>query len=137
RDSGDQTTAGPQAGASAAHADSPGGRSAARVTVPDAAGHSASTIRTATVGAPAAALALNPTSGAAPLAVTANASASTDPIGISSYTFNFGDGSPVVGPQAGAVANHRYTAGGTYSATVSVSDSAGGTATTSGTVLVG
>ena len=136
-DFGDQTTSGPQAGSSAVHTCSSGGRYTVKVTVTDTAGNSASTIRTATVGAPAAALSLNPTSGAAPLAVTANASASTDPIGISSYTFNFGDGSPAVGPQAGAVANHTYTAGGTYSATVSVSDSAGGTATTSGTVLVG
>ncbi len=75
---------------------------------------------------PAAALAVTPGSGTAPLAVTADASASsdTDATPISSYGFDFGDGT-TVGPQAGATASHTYPSAGTYTVTVTVTDSAG------------
>ena len=57
---------------------------------------------------PRASLTVTPTSGPAPLNVTADASASTaGNAPISSYTFNFGDGT-TVGPQAGATASHTY-----------------------------
>src|SRR5207249_1597921 len=91
-----------------------------------------------TDAAPTAILGVTPASGSAPLQVTADASASTDtdatPIG--SYRFDFGDGSPVVGPQPGAVASHTYTAGGSYTVTVTVSDTGGLSSTATATVQV-
>ena len=72
---------------------------------------------------PTAALSVSPSSGTAPLAVTADASGSTaGSAPISSYTFNFGDGT-TVGPQAGATANHTYQTPGSYTVTVTVTDS--------------
>ena len=71
---------------------------------------------------PTAALTVSPASGTAPLAVTADASASTPGSSpISTYTFNFGDGT-TVGPQAGATASHTYQSAGNYTATVTVTD---------------
>ena len=55
---------------------------------------------------PSAALTVTPSSGLVSLQVTADASASSDAEGpIASYAFDFGDGSPIVGPQAGATAD--------------------------------
>lgn len=74
---------------------------------------------------PAAALTVSPASGIAPLAVTANASASTaGSAPIATYTFSFGDGT-TAGPQAGATAGHTYQAAGSYSVTVTVTDTSG------------
>jgi parallel beta-helix repeat protein len=86
---------------------------------------------------PAAALTVTPTSGQAPLSVTANASASTaGNAPISSYTFNFGDGT-IVGPQASPTASHTYQTPGTYyPVTVTVTDSNNATATATRTVTV-
>ncbi|HEV2257823.1 MAG TPA: right-handed parallel beta-helix repeat-containing protein [Streptosporangiaceae bacterium] len=71
---------------------------------------------------PTAALTVSPSSGTAPLAVTADASGSTAGSSpISSYSFNFGDGT-TVGPQSGATANHTYQTPGTYTVTVTVTD---------------
>ncbi|GAA2030640.1 hypothetical protein GCM10009839_32980 [Catenulispora yoronensis] len=47
---------------------------------------------------------------------------------ISSYTFDFGDGTPV-STGTTATASHTYTSGGDYTAKVTVTDTAGGTAT--------
>jgi parallel beta-helix repeat protein len=76
---------------------------------------------------PVAALSLTPASGSAPLGVTADASASTDTDAtpIDSYTFDFGDATPVVGPQPGATATHTYTATGSFVVKVTVTDTAG------------
>src|SRR5207245_1450182 len=76
---------------------------------------------------PVAALAVSPSSGSAPLAVSANASGSTDndQTPIASYRFDFGDGSPAVGPQAGATATHMYSTAGTYTVSVTVRDTVG------------
>src|SRR6202042_3536735 len=41
---------------------------------------------------------------------------------ISSYSFNFGDGT-TVGPQSGATANHTYQSAGSYTVTVTATDS--------------
>lgn len=88
---------------------------------------------------PNAALVLSTTSGQVPPAVvvTADATGSSDPSGggITSYTFDFGDGT-VVGPQASGAATHSYTAVGTPTVTVTVQDSAGRTAATSRTVTL-
>jgi parallel beta-helix repeat protein len=73
-------------------------------------------------GGACAALKVSPSSGTAPLAVTADASGSTAGSSpISSYTFNFGDGT-TVGPQSGATATHTYQNPGTYTVTVTVTD---------------
>jgi PKD repeat protein len=58
--------------------------------------------------------------------VTADASASTDVdlSPISTYAFEFGDGT-VIGPQAGATAVHSYQAPGSYTVKVTVTDTAG------------
>ncbi len=132
---GDGTTVGPQAGATAAHTYSAGGKFNVQVTIADSANATASATQHVTVGAPVAALSVNPSSGVTPLAVTADASASTDPIGISSYTFNFGDGSAAVGPQAGATATHTYTTAGSYAVTVTAADSVGASSSATATVI--
>lgn len=77
---------------------------------------------------PHAVLVLDRTAGKVPpaFAVVADASGSSDAdfSPITSYTFDFGDGS-VVGPQPEAVANHAYLKAGSYQVTVTVRDSSG------------
>jgi parallel beta-helix repeat protein len=71
---------------------------------------------------PTATLSVSPASGTAPLQVTANASGSTAGSSpISSYSFNFGDGT-TVGPQSGATASHTYQSAGSYTVTVTATD---------------
>src|SRR5439155_353665 len=55
----------------------------------------------------------------------ASASTDTDATPIATYTFDFGDGSPVVGPQSGTTSPHVYTVPGTYTVTLTVADSGG------------
>lgn len=74
---------------------------------------------------PVADLTAAPTFGNAPLQVTFNGSASSAPPGvtITSYTLDFGDGSPAlvdVGPPPSPTAVHTYSAPGTYTATLLV-----------------
>ena len=67
-----------------------------------------------------------PTNGVAPLPVNFTAAATDadgDPL---TYTWNFGDSSPTA---TGATASHTYSTAGSYTATVSVTDGKGGTAT--------
>lgn len=83
---------------------------------------------------PTAMLSVSPSSGTAPLAVTADASASTAGSSpISSYSFDFGDGT-TVGPQSAATASHTYQNAGTYKVTVTVTDGNNMTSTASQTV---
>lgn len=83
-----------------------------------------------------AALTVSPPSGTAPLPVSADASASTPGANpISTYSFNFGDGT-TVGPQAGATAAHTYTTNGNYTVTVTVTDTSGATSMASATASV-
>ena len=60
------------------------------------------------------------------MTVTADATASTDMDSspIASFTFDFGDGSPKVGPQVGGTATHAYSSPATYTVTVTVTDTA-------------
>jgi parallel beta-helix repeat protein len=75
---------------------------------------------------PNAALSVAPSSGTAPLHVVADASSSTGGgAPISTYTFDFGDGTTAVGPQSSATASHTYSSPGNYTVTVTVTDSAG------------
>jgi len=122
---GDGTSAGPQAAATANHTYTAGGNFTAAVTIKDTAGQTSSASVHVLVGAPTAVLHLS--QGSTSLSFNADASGSTDPIGISTYTFDFGDGSTPVGPQAGATASHLYAAAGTYTVTVTVKDSVGAT----------
>src|SRR5436190_665489 len=141
-DFGDGATVGPQPGASADHTYANGGTFTVTVTVTDTAGLSSSTSATIAVGpvdsAPAASVTVTPGSGSAPLAVTADASGSTDNDGtpVATYRFDFGDGTAAVGPQAGATAGHTYTAGGSYTVTVTVADTAGYASTATAIVQV-
>jgi parallel beta-helix repeat protein len=85
---------------------------------------------------PTAALTVSPASGTAPLAVTADASGSTaGSAPISSYSFNFGDGT-TAGPQSGATATHTYQSAGSYTVTVTATDGNNQTSNASETVTV-
>lgn len=86
---------------------------------------------TAVNQSPVASATANPTTGAAPLAVSLNGSASTDPDGsIVSYAWNFGDTTS----GSGVTTSHTYTTAGTYTATLTVTDNGGKTASTSLTI---
>jgi parallel beta-helix repeat protein len=142
-DFGDGTPViGPQGSALAGHDFQRAGDFTVTVTVTDTEG----TPATATAGVhvttpndpPTAALTLTPSQGTAPLTLTADASGSTasPATPIVSYTFDFGDGTPVVGPQPGAQAGHTYRAPGAFSVTVAVTDTVGRTSTATATATV-
>jgi parallel beta-helix repeat protein len=121
---------GPQSAATAAHTYTRAGTFTVTVTVTDNDGLSSTATKQVTAFGgdqpPSAALSVTPSAGLVSLQVTADASASSDAEGpIASYTFDFGDGSPIVGPQTGATAGHTYTSAGTYTVTLTVRDSAG------------
>jgi PKD repeat protein len=74
---------------------------------------------------PVATASATPTSGIAPLSVSFSGTASHDPDGsIASYAWTFGDGST----GAGATTNHTYAIPGSYTATLTVTDDRGATA---------
>jgi PKD repeat protein len=128
-DFGDGSSVGPQAGAIASHQYASPGTYQVVVTVTDTAGLASTAQQSVTVttdAPPVASLSLTPTTGRAPLPVSADASASTDndATPISSYRFDFGDGT-VVGPQAAATATHTYASAGTYTVRLTVTDTAG------------
>jgi PKD repeat protein len=88
--------------------------------------------------APVASLSTSPSSIRAGSPLTANASGSTDADGtpIASYTFDFGDGTAPVGPQAAPTKSHTYTTSGTFIVTVTVRDTAGNASTASHKIKV-
>jgi len=82
---------------------------------------------------PVAAATAAPTSGTAPLDVTFDGSGSSDPDGtLVAYQWSFGDGSSA----SGASVAHTYTAQGTYTATLTVTDDRGATDTDSVQIVV-
>jgi PKD repeat protein len=75
---------------------------------------------------PVAAVSATPTSGNAPLAVAFSGAGSSDPDGtISSYAWNFGDGTT----GSGVSVNHTYNSTGTFNAVLTVTDNDGATDT--------
>ena len=88
---------------------------------------------------PHAVLVLSAASGQVPpaLNVTADSRGSSDVDldGISTYTFDFGDGT-VVGPQTSAVAQHSYATSGTHVVSVTVTDTGGLSATAESPVVL-
>jgi PKD repeat protein len=82
---------------------------------------------------PVAAFTTSVASGPAPLTVTFDGSSSSDPEGAPlTYAWSFGDG----GTAAGASVTRVYTAPGSFTATLTVQDSAGATATSTATIAV-
>ncbi len=140
-DFGDGTTVGPQSGATATHTYQSAGSYQVKVTATDGNSLTDNATRTVTVNAqqavgPAAALSVTPAGGTAPVPVTADASGSTaGSAPISSYSFDFGDGT-TVGPQSGATASHTYQAAGSYTVTVTATDGNGLTGQATKTVNV-
>jgi len=98
------------------------------LTVVDAFGRSRSTSQSITVGVgslPTASFIFSPAAPRVNQSVNFNASASTSPSGrISSYTWDFGDGTPLVTVGDTTIA-HTFTAAATYNVTLVVTDSAG------------
>lgn len=83
---------------------------------------------------PSATASANPGAGTAPLSVQLSSAGSSEPYGRPlAYSWNFGDGSPVV---AAPNPSHVYASNGTYTATLTVT-SAGGTSSGTTTVVVG
>ena len=77
---------------------------------------------------PVAVAGATPVSGTAPLSVVFNSTGSNDPDGsITSYAWNFGDGSTGSGPSP----THVYQNAGTFTAVLAVTDNRGATATSS------
>ena len=131
---------GPGATATAQHRYATAGTFTITMTVTDSAGLSSTASTQVTVAAPnippSAALTVTPTSGLAPLQVTADASDSVDPDGtITSYAFDFGDGTST-GPQSAPTAAHTYTTPGSYMLAVTVTGNAGASTTATREVTV-
>jgi parallel beta-helix repeat protein len=137
---GDGTSTPDQAQPTATHTYTSTGSQTVTVTVTDTGGASSTATASVTVydAPPTAALNVSPPSGASPLNVTADASASSDPdtTPVATYNFDFGDGT-LTGPQSSAIANHTYGTDGTFTVTVTVTDTAGKTGSTTKQVVIG
>ncbi|MBN1569432.1 MAG: PKD domain-containing protein [Acidobacteria bacterium] len=82
---------------------------------------------------PVAAISAAPTTGSVPLTVAFSGLDSTDDGGIVSYSWDFGDGSPVSAEPSQA---HTYTSAGFFKATLTVADNDGLTGASSVTISV-
>lgn len=128
-------------GNTATHAYATAGSYIAKLTVTDTAGltNIASTTVTVTASTttttpPTAVISSSAAAGQAPLTVTFNGSGSTSAATatIASYAWSFSDGSSATG----ASASHAFTAAGTYSTTLTVTDSKGLTSSASTPIVV-
>ncbi len=80
-----------------------------------------------------AVLSATPSTGTAPLSVTFDGSGSTSPNGtVTSWAWSFGDGAS----DTAAVTTHVYSAPGTYTPSLTVTDSRGATGTATGSIVV-
>jgi hypothetical protein len=71
-----------------------------------------------------ASLSVVPTTGTIPFSVTATGGYSGGAAGATiTYTFNWGDGTAVTGPQSSNVATHNYTVAGTFTVTLTIQSS--------------
>lgn len=108
------------------------------LTVTDAANLSGSASTSITVikpTPPVVMLNASPLSGLIPVTTNFDASLSTDPQGLAlSYSWNFGDGTTLT--NASSQQSHQYTTAGSYTATVTVTDSGGASSTSQVTVNV-
>jgi PKD repeat protein len=100
--------------------------------VTDNDGASATTSQVVTVTRPNGAPTASFTTNATGLSVAVDASASTDDGSIAGYAWTFGDG----GTGTGVTASHPYAAAGDYTITLTVTDNAGLTGTTTRVVTV-
>jgi PKD repeat protein len=128
-DFGDGTT---DTGVTPSHTYATAGTYQVTLKVTDNGGKTASVTKAVTVAenvSPTASF----TSSANNLAVSFNGTGSTDPDGtISSYAWNFGDGST----GTGSTTSHTYAAAGTYTVQLTVTDNDGGVGSTTRTVTV-
>lgn len=107
------------------------------LTVTDNAGATHSATTTATISSPANqppfARAGGPYSATAGTAISLNGTTSSDPDGtIVSYAWNFGDGTN----GSGATPSKTYAAAGSYTATLTVTDNSGATASSTASVII-
>jgi PKD repeat protein len=130
-DFGDASAAG--TGVTPSHTYAAGGTYTVTLTVGDGT-YSKSITHTVSVhGAPAAAFSVGPSHPTAGSATSFNGSASSESGGtIASYSWTFGDGAR----GSGVSPSHVYSTAGSYSVSLTVTDSFGGTASTSRTVVV-
>lgn len=133
-DFGDGSSAG---GASPTHTFTQGGSYTVTLMVTDNQGAASSVTTTVVVappnGAPTAAISVDPTTGTAPEQFTFDGSGSSDGDGtVVAYEWDFGDGASSSSPTP----THAYTAGGSYSVELTVTDNQGATGTSSLLVAV-
>ena len=139
-DFGDGSASVTQSGPKVDHIYNTGGQFVASLKVTDSRGKASNNTAVVDISVntpPTAALVANPTSGFAPLSVSFDASGSSDPDSgdtIASYTFNFGDGNSVT--QSTATTSHQYANPGTFTASLTVTDSRGKASTNSATQTI-
>jgi PKD repeat protein len=129
---GDGTTS--ATGPTTSHTYSAPGTYTVTLTVTDSSGLQSPTSHQITIDGPPTASFTGPASGLAGASVSFNGSGSSDPDGsIVGYAWSFGDGTTSA---AGPSASHAYSAPGTYTVTLTVTDSSGLQSSTSHQIAI-